>query len=346
MDGLVAVVANSTEYSITVNGTKVAITSDSNATAIEIVAALETAFLNLEMDGVNFTNNANGTFEVYVVEPGAGWSIKASSNIELTNQASPESWSDALLAVEMENNEWIALTTETHIDENIIELAGEIEAREKIYVVAVSDADVKTTSTNDVASQLKSLGYQKTAIMWKADADTAYPECAWVAGQIQPAPGNNSWAYKSLTGTATDRLTGTESVNLSNKNVSTYEYISGVNSVVGGKMAGGEFIDVMLGVLWLTARMRERIWFRLANTPKIAYTNAGIAILEAEVRAQLQEGIRNNFLAANPTPVVVVPDALSVDPNLRALRTLEDLKFEARLAGAIHFVKISGSVFV
>jgi hypothetical protein len=100
----------------------------------------------------------------------------------------------------------------------------------------------------------------------------------------------------------------------------------------------------MVGVLWLTARMRERIWFRMVNTSKIAYNQAGIAIIEAEVRAQLQEGIRNNFLDNSPAPVIFVPDALSVDPNLRATRTLEDLRFEARLSGAIHFVKISGSV--
>ena len=111
-------------------------------------------------------------------------------------------------------------------------------------------------------------------------------------------------------------------------------------------MVGGEYIDVMIGVLWLTARMRERIWFRMVNSSKIAYTNAGIAIIEAEVRAQLQEGIRNNFLADSPAPVIFVPDALSVDPNLRATRVLEDLTFEARLAGAIHHIAIRGSVFV
>lgn len=102
----------------------------------------------------------------------------------------------------------------------------------------------------------------------------------------------------------------------------------------------------MVGILWLTARLRERIWFRLVNLPKIAYTAQGVALIEAEVRAQLQEGIRNNFLADNPRPVISVPDVLSVDPNLRATRTLEDLTFEARLAGAIHYAKIRGTVTV
>lgn len=347
VDGSIATVANSTAYTVTINTFPVTITSDASATAIEIVAALKIA-VTAETDivGITFTDNLDGTFEVGPTVPGSAWSISASSNISLVNQASTESWADAITAVEQENNQWIALNTETHTDADILEIAEAIEAREKIYVVSTSSAGVKTSGTTDIASQLKALGYQKTAVMWKADADENFPECAWTAYQIQPVPGSNTWAYKTLTGTAVDKLTGTETVNLNNKNVNTYENIGGVNATTTGKMIGGEFIDVMVGVLWLTARLRERIWFRLVNSSKIPYTQAGVAVIEAEVRAQLQEGIRNNFLADSPAPTISVPDVLNVDPNLRATRTLEDLSFEARLAGAIHFVKIQGRVFV
>jgi hypothetical protein len=336
VDGTVATVTNSTEYSVTINGVKVAITSDGTATAIEIVAALKAA-VDAETDivGVNFTDNLDGTFDIDVAVSGAEWSVVASSNLSIVSKASTESWADALTAVEFSNSQWIAMNAETHIDADILELAEAIEAREKIYITSTSSAAVKTSSTTDIASQLKSLGYQKTGLMWKADADENFPECAWTAYQIQPLPGSNTWAYKTLTGTSVDRLTGTESANLKAKNVSTYENIGGVNATTGGKMCGSEFTDVMVGVLWLTARMRERIWFRLVNTSKIPFTQAGISIVEAEVRAQLQEGIRNNFLADSPAPVITVPDVLAIDPNLRATRTLEDLSFEARLAGAI-----------
>jgi hypothetical protein len=285
--------------------------------------------------GVTFTNNLDGTFDIDAVVPGSDWSVKASPNLTLNKKASVESWSDALTAVEASNNQWIALNAENHTDAVILELAEAIEAREKVYITSTSSAAVKTAVTTDIASQLKDLGYQKTALMWKADADQNFPECAWTGYQIQPLPGSNTWAYKTLTGTSVDKLSPTETVNLNSKNVNTYENIGGVNATVNGKMAGGEWIDTMIGILWLTARMRERIWFRLVNTSKIAYTAAGISIIEAEVRAQLQEGIRNNFLADSPAPVITVPDVLSVDPNLRATRTLEDLSFEARLAGAI-----------
>lgn len=345
--GSISPVSNNTEYSVTINGVAVKATSDADATAVEIAAALKAAFdIAVGITGVNFVDNLDGTFDVDVVTPGSAWSITSSSNVTLTNKASTESWPDAIDAVEFENSQWIALNAETHEDADILAIAEVIEAREKVYITSTSSAAAKTAVTTDIISQLKDLGYQKTAIMWKGDADENYPECAWTAYQIQPLPGSNTWAHKTLTGTSVDKLTGTETTNLKNKNANTYESIGGVNATTGGKMVGGEYIDIMIGVLWLTARMRERIWFRMVNSSKIAYTNAGIAIIEAEVRAQLQEGIRNNFLADSPSPVIFVPDALSVDPNLRATRVLEDLTFEARLAGAIHFVTIRGSVFV
>jgi hypothetical protein len=245
VDGLVATVSNTTEYSVTINGVKVAITSDSSATAIEIVADLKAAVdAQALITGVTFTDNLDGTFDIDAVVPGSDWSVKASTNLTLTKKASVESWSDALTAVEASNNQWIALNAENHTDAVILELAEAIEAREKVYITSTSSAAVKTAVTTDVASQLKDLGYQKTALMWKADADQNFPECAWTGYQIQPLPGSNTWANKTLTGTSVDKISPTETVNLRNKNVNTYEFIGGVNATTGGKMSGGEFVDL------------------------------------------------------------------------------------------------------
>ena len=41
-----------------------------------------------------------------------------------------------------------------------------------------------------------------------------------------------------------------------------------------------------------------------------------------------------------------VPNVLDIEPNLRATRMLEGITFEARLAGAIHKIKIKGTVTV
>jgi hypothetical protein len=102
----------------------------------------------------------------------------------------------------------------------------------------------------------------------------------------------------------------------------------------------------MVFVDWLEARMSERIWFRLANSKKIPYTQAGATIIETEVRAQLREGQRAGGIDEKSAPVVITPDVLTISQNARAGRNFEGMKFEARLAGAIHFVKIAGTVTV
>jgi hypothetical protein len=82
----------------------------------------------------------------------------------------------------------------------------------------------------------------------------------------------------------------------------------------------------------------------LVNLAKIPFTDAGIAIVENEIRAVLNQGVQNGFLAANPAPIVRVPLASEVSTNDKANRILPDIYFEGTLAGAVHGVTIQGVV--
>lgn len=332
-------------YTLTVNGvasTYIAVLAD---TAILIATGLKAAYDVTPTAGVTVTDNGDGTLSV---EAGVGvdWSLKVSTNLNKANQPATEAWPAAVSAVRNENDTWYALTIESHEAADILATAGAIEATKKIYGTSSQDAAVKATGTTDIFSQLEALGYQRTFGMYSATADTQYPECAWIGYQLQEQPGSNTWAYKALAGVTVSKLSDTEATNIKGKSGNTYESVGGQSVTVGGKMFGGEWIDVMVFVDWLEARMTERLWFRMANSKKIPYTAAGATIIESEIRAQLNDGIRVGGLSDNPTPVVRVPDVLSVSPNLRAQRIFEGITFEARLAGAIHFVKIKGTVTV
>lgn len=335
--------ANTTLYSITVNETLYGFTSDASATAIEIVAGLKAAYDAAPIANVTFTNNLDGTF---VVASTVNWSFKASANLTVANQPSTETYVEALEAVQQINNKWYALTAETHAKTDILLLAAAIEAKKKIYVTSTDDLDVKTSATDDVASALKNGTYFRTALIWSATSDTEFPECAWVGYQLQEQPGSNTWAYKSLSGVTISSISTSESSIIHDKNATTYEIVGGVNRTVGGATSGGEWIDIMVFVDWLEARMSERIWFRLANSKKIPYTRAGATIIETEVRAQLSEGVRAGGIADDTPYFVSTPDVLTISQNARAGRNFEGMKFEARLAGAIHFIKIQGTVTV
>ncbi len=330
-------------YTMTINGqdfTFVALGSD---TAITIATGLKAAYDVTPIVNVTVTDNLDGTL---TVESLVGYSLEVSANMSQANSPSVESWVTTINEITTVNNAWYALMIESHAEADVLAVAGQIEGMKKVFATSSSSADIKTTVTTDTFSKLEALGYQRTFGIWSATANTEFPECAWVGYQLQEQPGSNTWAYKALSGVTVSTLSDTESTNVHNKSASTYENVGGLNSTIGAKMFGGEWIDVMIFVDWLEQRMKERLWSRLANSKKIPYTSAGAAIIEAEIRAQLNDGIRVGGLAASPAPTVEVPDVLSVSVNARAQRIFEGITFEARLAGAIHFVKISGTVTV
>lgn len=340
---VVSSVQNATTYTLNINETAFSYTSDADATAVEIATGLSDAYDLSPITGVTVVDNLDGTL---LVSSSVNWSITAGAGMTLTAAAPTETWVDTLEAVQADNDSWYALTAETHVKADVLALAGSIEAKKKIYGVSSSDLDIKTNVDTDLFSALQALGYQRTFGLWSATADTEFPECALVGYQLQERPGSDTWAYKTLSGVTVSKLSATESSNIKEKNGSTYEFVGGLNVTIGAKMFGGEWIDVMVFVDWLEARMRERIWFRLANSKKIPYTQAGATILETEVRAQLQEGVRVGGLADAPAFTVTVPDVTTLAPNLRAQRIFDGITFEARLAGAIHFVTVSGRVTV
>lgn len=340
---VIDIVRNNAQYSMNISDVEFSYTSDESATAAEIAAGLVASYNITPVTGVTLNDQLDGSIRI---ESNVDWSLSVNDDMGVLESPAIESWLTTLEAVQSYNDRWYALTTETHKRDDVLALAGAIEAKRKIYGVSSADSDIAEGDDSDLFSLLGSLGYQRTFGIYSPTADSEFPEAALIGYQLQEQPGSTTWAYKTLAGTQVTKLSDSASQNVRAKNATTFETIGGLRVTVGGKMFGGEWIDVMVFVDWLEARMRERIWFRLANSKKIPYTNGGGTILETEVRAQLREGIRVGGLAETPAPIVTVPDVLSIAPNLRAQRIFEGITFEARLAGAIHFVKIRGRVVI
>lgn len=339
-------VANNAAYSFLVQDETVSFTSDASATSTEIVDGLEAAFSTAGIVGAIFTDNGDGTFTIAPSTLGEGFSFKTvSTNLVSVPSPVTETYADSLAAIEESDGDFIAVTCEDHSNAAILALASAVEPREKVYGTSTDEAAVAGSGDTDIASQLKAAGYEKTFVIFNRN-DEKYAECALLGRILPENPGSYTAMFKTLTGVIADKLTDTQTLNIKGKNCNTYESVGGINMLSDGVMANGTFIDEIIGVIALKARLRERVFFRLANTNKIGYTRPGFTILENDVRSVLGVFVGYGFLAQTPAPQVSTPDPLDISPEIRATRLLDSINFSARLASAVHRVIIRGTVDV
>jgi hypothetical protein len=344
-------VADTTVYSFKANGTLITFTSDGTATAAEIVAGLKAALTAANIPTSGSTGIvATGSNTLILTPSGDASSIaNYTANLVAVNAASVEDWVSATIpAVRAVKDQWYMLSIDTHVDATVLAVAAYIEGIKatspKFYVFSSTASDIKTSATTDIFSLVKALNYTHTAYIYSGMA-TSFAECGLVGRFAPEQAGSNIWEQKTIVGLTVDTLTPDEISYIHGKNGATYENVGSVDVVIGGKCADGGWIDESIFVDWLKSRIQESVWSLLVNTRKIGYTSAGAAAIEGAMRSVMAEGIQVGGLAADPAPVVTVPNVLNLSSAQRATRTLPDVTFTARLAGAIRATTISGVVY-
>jgi hypothetical protein len=236
------------------------------------------------------------------------------------------------------------------IKDDIKAMAAWAETQTKLFFYSASDSEIKNpSSTDDLAYFMKNTGYDRTISLYhtnaQGDAAPAWMETAVVGEALPYDPGSQTWAYKTLAGVAAYGLTSGERTAILDKNCGIYTTTAGVNVTEEGKVASGEYIDIMRGIDWLTARLQEAVFTELVNKRKIPFTDEGIQLIEGAVKGVLSEAATAGLLIEDSI-VVTVPKAADVSTANKLIRNLVDVEFEALLQGAIHTVEINGVVTV
>lgn len=260
-----------------------------------------------------------------------------------------ETYVDAIVRQQGAYNKFLYVITDAATDAEKEAIADYVETQSRMfYVFSDSNAATYTVATTDIFSKLKAKGYDRSFGIYTKDGVTnAMIEAAWV-GRFSAEPiGSAIWIYKELDGVIADSYTATEESYLQSKNANYYTTVEDESVVFGeGRVAGGEFVDVLLGATWVEVRMGERIWGLIKAQNKINYTNAGISMVEIKMREVLDEAVAMNILTADDPIRVVVPNANNIPSSTRNTRILSGITFEARLAGAIQKVDgIRGTVY-
>lgn len=240
----------------------------------------------------------------------------------------------------------------TYINEDDYEaVSAWVESAEdrKAFLYASSSSGILVPeTTDDIASTLKALNLDRTVSIYHPSAQgVAYPqflESGWPGECLPYDPGTQTWAYKTIAGVSSYALNNSQRSSCIAKNCNFYTEVAGIDITETGKVAGGEWLDIIRGIDALEARIQEDFFRLLTLLRKLPFDDGGITLAESTLRAALNAFAGRPGLLIADSIVITVPkysDTVSAD---KIDRVLPDLKFTATPQGAIHILQITGTV--
>ena len=294
-----------------------------------------------------------GVVTITSTVPGIGFT-DTSADVKLTvaNVTPNYGIADDLAALILISDLWYGCCLVDGTDADVLQLAAAIQPLLKIYIAVSATSAIATNVSTDIGSILKAKSYTRIALIFTPE-DTEGKEAAWLT-QLVATPGSNNWAFKTLVGCTPDVLTanqiailiGDPVAQIQGKNVNIYQTLGGVNITQMGTMAGGQFIDITVGIDWFKSTAQSAIYQALVNAPKIPYTNKGTTVLMSALKAVIDQGVVNGLIDGDSPITITAASVLSVPISQRANRVAPTIFGSFRLAGAFNAVIVNVSVSV
>jgi hypothetical protein len=274
--------------------------------------------------------------------------------IYITQRSNAESLLEAYQRIRLDNV-FYAVCTSNDIHADIMPLANAVEAsitsgQPNILALLEGDQAVGLTSdmkkTFDAKLGRTMLWYSNRPNPTPPDVTISYMDAAILGRMLPTDPGSNSWLYKAVKGITPDTakdggLTNTIIAKINGYNGNFYSVMGGTPATFGGKMASGEFIDIIYGIDWLKYNMQQDVANVFTSSPKIPFTNKGISLIETAMRASLEIALTSGVISSY---TLTTPDSKDVSINDKANRELKAVTFQAIATGAINRIIINGFV--
>ncbi|MGE8565239.1 MAG: DUF3383 family protein [Achromobacter sp.] len=288
-------------------------------------------------------------------QSGLAVAIAVNGNLRLAVPTSNEAPSAALNACLRESGDWYGVALASRVESDVLDAAEWVESNERLFGVSSDQAGIIDAAVStDIASRCQQKQYFRTHVWYHGRAASESLESAVCANRFTFYPGGETWANARLSGVTYDNLAEGQALAAHAKNANTFEQMRNFAITQNGKVAAGEWIDVIRGRDWLAEQVKINVATQLVNANgKVPYTDAGILVIVNGVRQALMLGQARGLIAPDeiddagrkiPGFVINAPRAASISPNDKANRILRDLKFSARLAGAIHVAEIKGNL--
>jgi hypothetical protein len=241
-------------------------------------------------------------------------------------------------------NFYAVIITSKEVDDQL-KIASLVETEHRIFGISSNNTDIlDEKNTSHILHKLKELSLSRTFVIYSSQAkDGIFPEAAWFGLMLTKKVGSATWKFKALSGFATDYLSSSKIAAIEANNGNYFCALAGRAVMFNGKMANGEYIDVIAGLDWVTAELQTQVGNALVSSEKIPFTSQGIAVIEQAIHCSLSAAASRDIIDKESIKITV-PDIFALSQTDRENRNLTGIKIEARLSGAIHKLKIQGTI--
>lgn len=349
-----------------------------NGVAAIIQAAMSgvTVTWNADLARFEFTSQTTGAGSSisYLQAPSAGTDISQllggrgpniDSGAYIFQGQAAESVEEAILEFDDRfGQQWYALVVPAANKVEQVAAAGVIEASINKHVLGCTTQEagaLVAVTTDDLASQLKALGYRRA--MTQFSFTNAYAVVSALSRILTTNyTGSNTvitLKFKLEPGVVAETLSSSQANVLKDKNCNVFVNYSNDTAILQeGVMANGSFVDEIMGTDWLAVTIQRDLYNLLyTSLTKIPQTDEGQNLLMTAVEAVCAQGVTNGLLAPGiwnsggfgqlkqgdflPKGYYIYSASFnSQAPADRTARKSMPIQVAAKLAGAIHFVDV------
>ena len=307
------------------------------------------------------TAASTGTTVTVTAKGDSNFSVGADAGNYRVVNTSDESVSVAIGEVNTANENWYFLSTESHTAQSILAAASYASANYKLHVYSTADAQSKIAgNTTGIAGQLKALSYDTSIGMYDPLADSAFPEGGIVGAMADNDPSfGDSIHLKTMPGVIAPNLSPTDRMNIWGNNLNFYRVTNGIGYFYEGKVASGQYVDVVRFGHWLKFRTEESAFGYMSRRSNLGASmkmsdedmpNLKAVILNNPINVGITNGaILTGYDTVNKVfydPIITIPLRANIPTNDIASRILNNVKVELVYNTPLHFVKIRMAVLL
>ena len=232
-------------------------------------------------------------------------------------------------------------------------VAGDVASEQLALATFLNDKDFKIAAlqVKDDAGR-EALKGKKRTIIFDHDVEGEHLDAAAVGALASLPVGSITWKFHELRNVTPRHLDETELSAIELDNAIAYVMKGGGGQLSEGKLANGEYIDVVHGQDWVKADMENEISYALAQAAKfqtkLPYDGRGIGVIRAAATTTLERGFNNGIIALTEDGAkdytINTASRAESDPQDRNERIYSGLSFDFGLAGAIHEVRVLGAI--